>query len=317
MNTRLLRTVAYTLSVCIFLFTISFNIINPASLQAAGVDYALHPYTERVMDRTYVTLFNRHVDVGAHDYWYPRLVEQASAKWFAQAVMNSNEYRNGLGKKNDTDFINTVYTRAAKRKATNAEQTIWKAAFKNRSQSRASMVGWASENLYTYKLTLPKATQGCQQYNKGGALRPLCDKGSAGHQRNVSIVRIPDTNIYVNRVWYYEVDTFIKLAKSKGYTLSASREPDTPSWMFSPGSWRSWDEQNWLYNHGYPANPPGKSMHEWGLAIDFNCNNKHIQDYRACWDWVRANGGKYNVRNFHTVSQPYHSEAWHFSPNGL
>ncbi len=301
----------------VVVFALSSIVSSPVGVSSAGVDYGAHSYTDRVVDRTYVTLFNRHVDTKARDYWYPRAMERADAKWFAEAVMNSDEYKRGLGRLSNTDFINTIYKRAAYRSATSNEQTLWQTSLKNGSQTRAGIVAWTTENLHTYKLTRPVAVSSCSQYNRGGGVTPLCDRGSAGHQKNVSIVRIPNTEIYVNRAWYYEVDTFVKLAKSKGYNLSVERDGGTPSWMLSPGSWRSWDEQKWLYDNGYPANPPGKSMHEWGLALDLDCNGKPIHEHRACWDWVRANGGKYNIRNFYTVSKPTQSEAWHFSSNGL
>lgn len=105
-------------------------------------------------------------------------------------------------------------------------------------------------------------------------------------------------------------------ARSEGYDLQAYRNPGVPSWMFSPGSWRSYDEQKWLRDNGYPANPAGRSLHEWGLALDLSCNGQSIQRDRGCWDWVRAVGPAYGVENFVTVSDPSHSESWHFSSNG-
>ncbi len=298
--------------------------VQPLVTNAAGVDNYATGYADRVVDRGFVTVFGRHVDTKSREYWYPRVMEKGSASWFAAAIMDSNEYRRGLGTQSNSQFIDTLYTRAASRKATSGEQVMWQAAFKNGSQNRSTMVGWVVENLYTYKLRRPMAVVNCAKYNKGGSIIPLCQQGLAGDQRSVSILKIPNTTIYVNRVWYQDVDSFVKYAKTKGYTLDAYRSNSTPSWMLSPGSWRSWDEQNWLYTHvnpetgkPYPANPPGKSMHEWGLAIDLKCNGKSIQDVPDCWKWVRANGGNYNVRNFHTVDSIGDSEAWHFSSNGL
>lgn len=297
---------------------------QPITSSAAGIDYKATKYADRVVDRGYVVLYNRHIDTQSRAYWYPRVMEKGSATWFAAAIMDGAEYKRGAGRLSDTDFINLVYSHAESRKATTSEMALWKSAFRNGTQTRTTMVGWAIENLFGYRLAPPDQVVNCSQYNRGGSIVPLCVKGLAGNQKSVSILKIPNTSIYVNRVWYQDVDSFVRYAKTKGYNLDVSQGSGPTAWMLSPGSWRSWDEQNWLYTHinpetgrPYPANPPGKSMHEWGLALDLQCNGKSIETVRSCWDWVRANGGAYNIRNFYTVNSPDDSEAWHFSPNNL
>ncbi|MCA9309403.1 M15 family metallopeptidase, partial [Candidatus Saccharibacteria bacterium] len=55
-----------------------------------------------------------------------------------------------------------------------------------------------------------------------------------------------------------------------------------------------------------PTAIPGRSNHEYGLAIDFkNCSNRGT----ACYQWLAANAGTYNIKNFP-------KEAWHWSFNG-
>ena len=55
-----------------------------------------------------------------------------------------------------------------------------------------------------------------------------------------------------------------------------------------------------------PTAPPGTSMHERGLAIDFaNCSSRGS----ACFQWLAANAGGYGFQNLP-------AEPWHWSTNG-
>lgn len=55
-----------------------------------------------------------------------------------------------------------------------------------------------------------------------------------------------------------------------------------------------------------PTAPPGSSMHERGLAIDFhNCDSRST----ACYQWLAANAAQYGFYNLP-------SEPWHWSVNG-
>lgn len=55
-----------------------------------------------------------------------------------------------------------------------------------------------------------------------------------------------------------------------------------------------------------PTAIPGRSNHEYGLAIDFrSCSNRAT----ACYQWLAANAGTFNIKN-------YPDEAWHWSFNG-
>jgi LAS superfamily LD-carboxypeptidase LdcB len=55
-----------------------------------------------------------------------------------------------------------------------------------------------------------------------------------------------------------------------------------------------------------PTAPPGTSMHEVGLAIDFNnCGSRST----ACYQWLNGNAGRFGFYNLP-------SESWHWSVNG-
>jgi len=55
-----------------------------------------------------------------------------------------------------------------------------------------------------------------------------------------------------------------------------------------------------------PTARPGSSMHEQGLAIDFNnCSSRST----ACYQWLSGNAGSYGFQNLP-------SEPWHWSTNG-
>jgi Mannosyl-glycoprotein endo-beta-N-acetylglucosaminidase/D-alanyl-D-alanine carboxypeptidase len=55
-----------------------------------------------------------------------------------------------------------------------------------------------------------------------------------------------------------------------------------------------------------PTARPGTSMHEVGLAIDFNNCNSHAT---RCWQWLTTNAAAYGLFNLP-------SEPWHWSTNG-
>ncbi|CAN5414205.1 hypothetical protein BH10ACT1_BH10ACT1_43360 [soil metagenome] len=272
-------------------------------------------YAGTAVDRGFLAVYGRRPSAASKAYWHPRLVESPDAMAFSMFLMDTAEYRAGLGQLAGSAFVDAVYRHVRGSGATPNEQALWQAGFRNRSQNRVTMFAWAIENQFGPKLVRPVAAVDCSAF-RGGGLPAKCERGGAGTQRQVSILQVRGTNIYVNRVWYQEVDAFVALARTKGWDLQAERDPGTPSWMLSPGSWRSWDEQQWLYDHGYPANPPGRSMHEWGLALDLTCNGVRIPDARACWDWVRANGAPYKVIQFRGAGSPSHPEAPHFSTTG-
>jgi len=59
-----------------------------------------------------------------------------------------------------------------------------------------------------------------------------------------------------------------------------------------------------------PTAPPGKSMHEKGLAIDFTYNGQTIKNRTSpAFLWLQQNAGGYGLKNFP-------KEPWHWSTTG-
>lgn len=59
-----------------------------------------------------------------------------------------------------------------------------------------------------------------------------------------------------------------------------------------------------------PTEPAGKSMHNEGLAIDFNCLGYGLIETSPCYTWLKENGGKYHLKE-HAL------EPWHWSTTGV
>jgi LAS superfamily LD-carboxypeptidase LdcB len=74
---------------------------------------------------------------------------------------------------------------------------------------------------------------------------------------------------------------------------------------YATGTYRTYDQQVQLYNQKGPdwAATPGKSMHGWGEAIDFNMNDTKLIS------WLKDNAETYGFKN-HT------KEPWHYSTSG-
>jgi len=59
-----------------------------------------------------------------------------------------------------------------------------------------------------------------------------------------------------------------------------------------------------------PTAPPGRSMHERGMAIDFTSGGSLIKSRsNPAFQWLAANAGSYGFYNLP-------SEPWHWSTNG-
>lgn len=77
---------------------------------------------------------------------------------------------------------------------------------------------------------------------------------------------------------------------------------------------RSYEKQEYFYNcyitkscnNGNLAAKPGESNHENGTAVDFVLGSGDLE-------WLRANGGKFGLKELTGGSQP---EPWHWSPTG-
>jgi LAS superfamily LD-carboxypeptidase LdcB len=81
-------------------------------------------------------------------------------------------------------------------------------------------------------------------------------------------------------------------------------------WRSSQRQQELWDEHNCDSGCTVPTAPPGSSMHEQGLAIDFTSGGQTIQSRsHPAFQWLDANAGSYG---FHNLP----SEPWHWSVNG-
>lgn len=58
-----------------------------------------------------------------------------------------------------------------------------------------------------------------------------------------------------------------------------------------------------------PTEPAGKSLHNEGLALDFNCQGYGLFEASPCLTWLKNNGANYHLYN-------HDLEAWHWSTTG-
>ncbi len=115
------------------------------------------------------------------------------------------------------------------------------------------------------------------------------------------VVPVPGTTTKVNLALLPRIRTFYDAARRAGFAVDANGPL---------GSARTRAEQQYLYDNGYPANPPGTSQHEWGLAIDVACDGRSwSQTSPECRRWVVDHAGTYGLRVLP-------SEAWHYSSTG-
>lgn len=311
-----MRTRALTIAVAIAL-TAGLVACQPTG---AGYDRRAQPYAVATVERGYRTVLGRAATTAERDRWIPRLVELGDATWLVTALVDGAEYRQGLGALGDTDWVDRAYRNATGAAPTADETSLW-TAFLRSGGTRVAVLAWLVDSRPLPPLARPAAVEGCARFDRGGP-RPACVQGGDGSQRAVAITLVPGTNIYVNRAWVASFTSFVRAARRQGFDLQGERDPNVPTWMLAPGSWRSWDDQQWLYTHidpstgrRYPANPPGRSMHEWGQAVDLTCNGGKLQEVPPCWRWVKANGPAHGVFLFHSVDDPTDSEAWHVSSN--
>jgi peptidoglycan hydrolase CwlO-like protein len=81
-------------------------------------------------------------------------------------------------------------------------------------------------------------------------------------------------------------------------------------WRSSAQQEQLWYEHNCDVQCTVPTAPPGSSMHERGLAIDFTSGGQTIQSRSSpAFEWLSANASSYGLYNLP-------SEPWHWSTNG-
>lgn len=86
--------------------------------------------------------------------------------------------------------------------------------------------------------------------------------------------------------------------RQKEMFLDRYRPSEEPTDVF-------WKGQYWKRVKGAAAAPPGMSMHEIGLAVDFGPTSEH--------DWVAKNAARFGLRSFFDVN----NEPWHVQPKEL
>lgn len=294
------------------LVTIPKSPINPLNTQAA----AINPKdAQAVVKCSFRVFLNRTPDDDGSTYWQTYFVENNNdIRKLARQIASSREGKVVVNRTSLDDFIKLTYRHCLNRTPTTQEVNTWKQKYAQ---------GVTRIDIFTFLVTVGDkpwqvATEvKCSKFNRGGSPTPLCKSGTAGTTRDVVTKTVPGSNLVVNKAWATNVEKLRGAAWARGFNLQGYRDPELPSWFKSPGSFRSYEEQKYLYEEGYPANPPGRSMHEWGQALDLSCNGVSIQRNRDCWNWVRANGPKYGVYNFTGITSPGQSEAWHFSSNAL
>ena len=81
-------------------------------------------------------------------------------------------------------------------------------------------------------------------------------------------------------------------------------------WRSSAQQQQLWDAHHCDSGCSVPTAPPGSSMHEKGLAIDFTTHGQTIQSHSdPAFQWMSANASSYGLYNLP-------SEPWHWSTNG-
>lgn len=267
-------------------------------------------YARAVAARGFPVVLGRPIGDDA-ETWYRAVLDHPDATWMASALVASDEYRIGPGRGSDEAFIDQAYRKGFGRAPSESEMLFWRTAMANWTTSRAGFAAWVMEQGFGSVLIRPVGVA-CTGYDQGG-LAPQCTPGADGSPSTVLVQVIGGTTIVTNVAWSRQVQGLVEEARSVGFTLDAYQDPNVP---YPAGSFRSNDTQRWLYTHGYPANPPGKSMHEWGMAIDLACDGDTINRRPACWNWVRGHGPAHGVFAFAKATTISSSEAWHFSSNG-
>jgi LAS superfamily LD-carboxypeptidase LdcB len=127
------------------------------------------------------------------------------------------------------------------------------------------------------------------------------DAGTYTHPTQGFIIRLCNTNLKkVASINSQNIVNMIKAAEESGITLGAST------------SFRSYEEQQRLYNQNCssgtcnpPTAQPGNSMHERGLATDFNNSGRG----GIVYEWLSKNASSFGYYN-------YPPESWHWSTTG-
>ena len=90
-------------------------------------------------------------------------------------------------------------------------------------------------------------------------------------------------------------------AEQESMFRSRYRKTSSPTDKSGNKNWQ-WDGSYWEHVSGAQAAPPGRSMHEIGLAVDLTGD----------MDWISANSARFGLKNFTSLGEP-----WHVQPSEL
>ncbi|HRV76029.1 MAG: D-alanyl-D-alanine carboxypeptidase family protein [Candidatus Nomurabacteria bacterium] len=114
----------------------------------------------------------------------------------------------------------------------------------------------------------------------------------------------------VNKLLYLQVKDILKQARKEGKPISLN------------STFRPCAEQSSLRKSNCggdtslpaeacspPTEKPGESLHNYGMAIDFKCDDSPIFANSSCYTWLKTNAQKYKL-------QQRAEEPWHWSFTG-
>jgi len=114
----------------------------------------------------------------------------------------------------------------------------------------------------------------------------------------------------VNKLLYFQVKDILKESRAKNIPMSLT------STFRDCAEQRSLRSSNCGGDTSLPAdscNPPtekpGESLHNYGMAIDFKCDNSPTFEKSSCYTWLKENAPKYKL-------QQRAEEPWHWSFTG-
>jgi LAS superfamily LD-carboxypeptidase LdcB len=144
-----------------------------------------------------------------------------------------------------------------------------------------------------------QAAQLIEQADKADDFDPAVDTGAWGGFQNGRIPQDALAEVYGFKVAPSIQDNLTAMLHAA--QADGVWSPDQP---YATGTYRSYEDQVRLKEQkGDMAATPGKSMHGWGLAIDFNMNNQPLIN------WLADNAERFGFKNLP-------GEPWHYSTNG-
>ena len=158
------------------------------------------------------------------------------------------------------------------------------------------------------------ATAGGSAIDPGGA----GDPGPGRNLPSMGKTGDPNTNAKTSRLhptMRQRVDQLVaasggKVGIGQGYRSAADQESmfrsryrktSSPTDKSGNKNWQ-WDGSYWEHVSGAQAAPPGRSMHEIGLAVDLTGD----------MGWISANAARFGLKNFTSMGEP-----WHVQPSEL